>query len=118
MVTLARLVKTWGGRPIPNCPGRWVLRLGDNTVGPRQFVGSDLPTTEHCVPTVPDRIVVTWLGGWGLISYNRRDGTWVHTANAPDGFRRKLTQLTIPTQPLTAPLAEDVRSSYGCHHGK
>ena len=50
----------------------------------------------HDTTTARDRVVVTWLGGWGLISYARRDGTWLHTANTPDGFRRKLADLGIP----------------------
>ena len=36
---------------------------------------------------------MTRLEGWGLISYARSDGSWLHTANTPEGFRRKLTDL-------------------------
>ena len=64
--------------------------------GPRAVVGSHGTVTEHVTTTARDRVVVTWLGDWGLISYARADGTWLHTANAADGFRRKLADLGIP----------------------
>ena len=64
--------------------------------GPRAVVGSLGTVTEHDTTTARDRVVVTWLGDWGLISYARGDGTWLHTANAADGFRRKLADLGIP----------------------
>ena len=54
--------------------------------------------TEHVVAAARDRVVVTRLGedpAWGLISYARPDGTWVHTANTPEGFARKLADLGI-----------------------
>jgi len=51
--------------------------------------------TEHAVAKARDRVVVTRLDGWGLISYARDDGTWLHTVNTPEGFRRKLADLGI-----------------------
>ena len=96
MGLLAGLLQRFDGRPIPNCPGRYVLRGAEISMGPRALVGLPATVTEHDTTTARDKVVVTWLGGWGLISYVRADGTWLHTANAPDGFRRKLADLGIP----------------------
>ncbi len=95
MATLSELVRRFDGQAIPHCPGRSVLRGIDATEGPETLVGSEGTVTEHTVPKARDRVVVTRLDGWGLISYARDDGTWLHTANTPEGFRRKLADLGI-----------------------
>ena len=95
MPTLSDLLTRFDGRPIPHCPGRWVLRGIDASDGPERVVGSDAVASEHVVATARDRVVVTRLGDWGLISYARANGTWLHTVNTPEGFRRKLADLGI-----------------------
>ena len=95
MFTVSELVDRFDGQPIPHCPGRYVLRGIDSTQGPEAVVGSHGTVTEHAVAKARDRVVVTRLDGWGLISYARDDGTWLHTANTPEGFRRKLVDLGI-----------------------
>ncbi len=89
-LTLTDLVDRFDGRPIPHCPGRYVLRGVDASQGPSSAVGSRGEVTYHVVPKAVDRVVVTQLADWGLISYARADGTWLHTANTPEAFRRKL----------------------------
>ena len=96
MNSLSTLLDTFGGEPIPNCPGRYVLRRVRNTDDPQAIITSGAAVTEHHVARARDTVVVTWLEGWGLISYSRANGTWLHTANDPDGFRRKLADLGIP----------------------
>ncbi len=96
MHSLSALLDRFGGEPIPDCPGRYVLRRIRDTDGPQAIVTSGEVITEHHVAKARDTVVVTWLDGWGLISYSRADGTWLHTANDPDGFRRKLADLGIP----------------------
>ncbi len=71
MATLSELVRRFDGQAIPHCPGRYVLRGIDATEGPETVVGSDGTVTEHTVVTARDRVVVTRLGEWGLISYAR-----------------------------------------------
>ena len=95
MATLSELMRRFDGQAIPHCPGRYVLRGIDATEGPETVVGSDGTVTEHTVVTARDRVVVTRLGEWGLISYARADGTWLHTVNTPEGFLRKLEDLGI-----------------------
>ena len=74
-----------------------MLRGVDRTSGPSSITQAG-HVTEHVVTTARDRVVVTRLGedpAWGLISYARPNGTWVHTANTPEGFARKLADLGI-----------------------
>ena len=99
------------GRPIPDCPGRCILRAVKRTEGPLAIAGANATTTEHKVEKARDTVVVTWLDGWGLISYARSDGSWLHTANTPDGFRRKLADLGIPDPTLRSPSSGNVASS-------
>lgn len=98
MPSLSELLERFDGQLIPHCPGRYVLRGVETTDGPQAIVGSCAAVTEHHVAKARETVVVTWLNGWGLISYARIDGTWLHTANTPDGFRRKLADLGIPVR--------------------
>ncbi len=93
--TLSDLVKRFDGHPIPHCPGRYVLRGVDSFKGPTALVDAPGDITEHTVAKARDRVVVTRLREGGLISYARANGSWLHTANTPEGFRRKLADLGI-----------------------
>ena len=93
-VSFADLFTRWPWRPIPNCPGRFVL-------SPREFAG---PPNDLAVDTTgsrefqtqaPDPVVVTPFEEGGLISYRKPDGGFLHTLNTAEGFRRKLEQLGI-----------------------
>ena len=42
-----------------------------------------------------DTVLVAQFDDGGIISYERGDGTFVHTLNTEEGFRRKLEQLGI-----------------------
>ena len=95
MSTLSDLVARFDGHAIPNCPGRYVLRGIDRSSGPASVVDSRGAVTEHLVAKARDRVVVTRIEEWGLISYARADGSWLHTANTPEAFRRKLADLGI-----------------------
>jgi hypothetical protein len=100
MVSLHDLIERFQGQPILNCPGRYVLRSVRDTDGPEMICRSQR-VTRHRSPNARDVVVVTWLEGWGLISYARPDGTWLHTANDAEGFRRKLRVLDIPSGAAT-----------------
>jgi len=95
MSTLLEILERSDGRPIPHCPGRYVLRGVSQGAGP-EVVCPDAVFARHQVETARDPVVVAWLGSWGLISYARADGTWLHTVNTPEGFQRKLAELEIP----------------------
>ena len=82
-LTLTDLVDRFDGRPIPHCPGRYVLRGVDASQGPSAAVPrvpkrgewaqvGTFPTRgPRVVPNTPeavDRVVVTQLADWGLIA--------------------------------------------------
>ena len=95
MDTLSEVLEKFDGRQIPRCPGRYVLRGIDSSQGPTSVVSAHGVVTEHLVAKAQDRVVVTRFEEWGLISYARADGSWLHTANTPEGLRRKLADLGI-----------------------
>ena len=106
-MTFDELVHQWTWKPIRNCPGRFVLADSPNdmqngrgvhsvrAMSPRDLAGTDIVLSTFQVPTARDVVVVGPLDTGGLISYRRRDGTYVHTLNTADGFERKLQQLGI-----------------------
>lgn len=60
------------------------------------LVGPDCKTYTFRVKLARDPVLVTPLDrGTGLISYQRRDGSLVHTLNDAEGLARKLNQLGI-----------------------
>ena len=80
---------------IRGCPGRFGLAAGA-VHEPPESLAPDATTREFRVPNARDVVVVTpFVAGGGLISYQRVDGTYLHTLNTPDGFARKLLQLGI-----------------------
>jgi hypothetical protein len=91
-----RLAAAFTWRPIPNCPGRFVLAGTAANLSPRTLVGPEVELHEFNVPAARDTVVVARFGhDGGLISYKRANGTFVHTLNDADGFARKLAQLGI-----------------------
>ena len=89
------LKSRWSWRPIRNCPGRFLLRENDVCVSPEEMVGSGAKLSEHQVEGARDTVVVVQISDGGLISYRKRDGTYLHTLNTVTGFERKLRQLGI-----------------------
>jgi len=93
-VTFSALFERWAWRPIPNCPGRYVLADGPLATPPEEMVpGAN--GSEHVCVTARDTVIVTPCEGGGLISYRRADGMFLHTLNTREGFERKLHQLGI-----------------------
>ena len=102
MNTFSALFERWAWRPIPNCPGRYVLAAGSVTTPPEEMVPGSTRGAEHVCVTARDPVIVTPCKDGGLISYRKADGMFLHTLNTRDGFERKLLQLGIP---LTAPIS-------------
>jgi hypothetical protein len=92
-VTFDALMARFGWRPIPGCPGRFVLR-GQHGLSPADLLGGQEPKIFR-VRAAPDPVLVAPLEGGGLISYARPDGRFVHTLNTEEGLARKLAQLGI-----------------------
>ena len=95
-MTFDEIMKRWTWRPLPHCPGRYRLVGVDRLTPLSQLLGSEIPI--HCfrVAAAKDLVLVAALDRGGFISYQRADGSFVHTLNTPEGFARKLAQLGIP----------------------
>ena len=94
-VTFAALIDRWAWRPIPNCPGRYVLAAGPVATPPESFVPGANGGSEYLCATAKDPVIVTPFEDGGLISYRQADGLFLHTLNTRDGLERKLEQLGI-----------------------
>lgn len=88
-----RLRNTLEWRDIPGCPGRSVL-VGDSDDldeavrrWGRRF---ELESTRD-----PVWLLLTDEGRWGLLSYEKLDGSFVHTLNTQAGLERKCAQLGL-----------------------
>ena len=95
MLTFNELMmsRSWG--PIRNCPGRYVLRGARPDLSVDELLGAGHHTLRFDVETARDKILVTALDEGGVISYERANGTYLHTLNTAEGFRRKLLELGI-----------------------
>ena len=94
MATFEEIEAKWDPVPIRNCPGRFVLRTGDERITPEE-VAPGVEFNEFQVEKATDNVIVGTFAGGGLITYKRADGTYLHTLNTPDGLQRKLHQLGI-----------------------
>lgn len=95
METFGALKAKWSWKPIRNCPGRYVLYGESAKPSPEELIGSEVKLSKYHVPGAKDTVIVADLGNGGLISYQRADGTYVHTLNTAAGFERKLQSLGI-----------------------
>ena len=93
-MTFDEIMSRWPWRPIPNCPGRFVLDRSARA--PSEIVSASTGgMTEHVIPAAPDPVIVTEFGDGGVISYRKPDGSFIHTLNTVEGLDRKLRQLGI-----------------------
>jgi len=95
-MTWQELLRARAWRPIRHCPGRYVLAGPPSRLRPQEIAGEEIPTERFQTPAAPDPVVVAPLEAGGLISYEKPDGTYVHTLNTPEGFERKLNTLGRP----------------------
>ncbi len=94
-MTFADIASRWPWRPIPHCPGRFILAAGLSRLSPSELALGHPDVTEHLVPTAKDPVLVARFDDGGLISYRKAGGMYLHTLNSQDGFERKLQQLGI-----------------------
>ena len=93
--TFSALFDRRAWRPIPNCPGRYVLVGGPAAVPPEEIVPDANSSSVHVIVGARDPVCVTPFEDGGLISYRKADGLFLHTLNTHEGFERKLRQLGI-----------------------
>lgn len=94
-VSFDELLRRFELRPIRNCPGRFIVHNVTPELTPRELLGSEAEIHAFNVSSARDAVLVVRLDRGGLISYQRADGTYLHTLNDDDGFERKLRELGI-----------------------
>jgi hypothetical protein len=82
-------------RQIPNCRGRFTLADPHPGLTINELLGEDCQPVEVASVMARDAILIVSLKDGGVISYRRGNGSFVHTLNTPEGFRRKLKDLGI-----------------------
>ena len=94
-MTVQELLAARKWKPIPHCPGRYVLVKPELTLAPEELAQVDKVPAEFHVESAKDVVLVLFLEGGGLITYRRDDDSYLHTLNTESGFQRKLAQLGI-----------------------
>jgi hypothetical protein len=102
-MTFDELIQCLPWVPIRNCPGRYRLTGANPNLSVRDLLGPESRIDSFQVERAQDLVLVAPLDQGGVISYQRADGSFVHTLNMPDGFTRKLAQLGIVLPPGQAP---------------
>jgi hypothetical protein len=92
-MTFDELFAAWPWKPIPNCPGRFVLPPSSLT--PQQLLQDDAPLPRRRAAAARDPVITAAIDNGGLITYCKPDGRYVHTLNTPEGFERKLAELAV-----------------------
>jgi hypothetical protein len=95
MQTFEDIMTAYTWREIANCPGRYIARDIPPRATVSELLGCAVPENPMQLKTARDLVIVTPLENGGLISYRRQDGTYLHTLNTEDGFKRKLTNLGV-----------------------
>ena len=80
--------------PIPNCPGRWVIR-GRTTIPLESLVGDSVALEFKSPHTEDDVLLVRFDGGGGLLTFRKPNGTLVHTLNTAEGLQRRMAKLGL-----------------------
>ena len=102
MMTFDQMWKLGEWRPIRDCPGRFVLGNRPTGFKLQQLLGFEPDVWEFRSSAARDTVRVVCLADGGIISYQRKDGTFLHTLNTRQGFNRKLAQLGISLPPPLA----------------
>lgn len=93
-VTFEELRARFPWRPMQGCPGRYLLAGGPVASPPGDLFG-DLGFREARSAQAPDCVLVAAVRGGGIISYAKKNGTFVHTLGDGVGFARKLHALGL-----------------------
>ncbi len=81
--------------PIRDCPGRFVLHGQAPSFSLAELFGCEPEILRFPTSAARDCVLVVRLQEGGVISYQRPDGSFLHTLATEEGLGRKLTQLGI-----------------------
>ncbi|MDF1744726.1 MAG: hypothetical protein P1V19_13605 [Gimesia sp.] len=90
------LLKRFEWQQIPNTTGRFTLQKQDEQVSVESLLNSTEMEIKQYPSAHPEELIhVVELEDGGLISYERKDATFIHTLNSLNMFKRKLWELGI-----------------------
>jgi hypothetical protein len=93
------LLNAHSWKEIRHCPGRYILTKQDNqqlrTVTPHAFLDEQVPIESFTSEICRDRVLIGKLVDGALLSYEKSDGTFIHTLNNLSGLQRKMNHLNI-----------------------
>lgn len=107
--TFDRLMKKYSWKEIENCPGRYLLIKDDHQhlrfVTPKSFLNDRIDIEIFISDICRDRVHIGQFIDGGLLSYEKSDGTFVHTLNNSTGLQRKINHLKInlTSHPISLP---------------
>ena len=81
--------------PIRDCPGRFILQGRPPSLSLSELFGFEPEILRFPSSKARDCVLVVRLQDGGVISYQRPDGSFLHTLATQEGFGRKLAQLEI-----------------------
>lgn len=90
------LLKRFQWEQIPNTDGRFTLRQKESPLSPAELLNSDkVEIKQHPSAHPQETIFYVELEDGGLISYGRKDSTFIHTLNSQNMFKKKQWELGI-----------------------
>ncbi|MFH1304162.1 MAG: hypothetical protein ABIK07_24170 [Planctomycetota bacterium] len=90
------LLKRFEWEQIPNTNGRFTLRQKETLLSVESLLDSDKVEIKQYPSAHPQEIIhVVELEDGGLISYERKDATYIHTLNSQNMFKKKQWELGI-----------------------
>ena len=94
-ITFEKLKPLFHWVPIRNCPGRFVLDIDDQNLSMPDILECEMEIKQFQTAKARDMVLAAVLQDGGIISYKRKNGTYLHTLNTLEGFKRKLHDLGI-----------------------
>ncbi len=95
MISFDDILRNRDWKPMPHCPGRYILAGGLSSITFAELLGKDLPVREYRTEKAADPVLVCDLSEGGIISYRKENQYYIHTLCTAEGFQRKLEQLGI-----------------------
>ena len=94
-MTFDEMMSEWKWESIQNCPGRFKLQDLNKKLTVGELLAVETEVQKFQVSKARDTVLVVPFFDGGIISYERDDGTYLHTLNDENGFSRKLSDLDI-----------------------
>jgi len=102
LMDFEKLFNLYSWKEIANCPGRYLLDKDDNqrlkSIPPTVILENQIPIEQFSSDICRDRVHIGKFIDGGLLSYEKSDGSFVHTLNNSSGLQRKMNHLNIHSQ--------------------